>query len=58
MVVHSLRKSCAQRLIDAGVDIAIIYTWLGHPAVQKERRLAPISFRKLVAAAEMLESRQ
>lgn len=55
LVLHSLRKSCARRLLEAGIYIGIIYEWLGSPTARKERRLAPLPLKKLTEAAEMLE---
>jgi integrase len=58
LVLHSLRKSCAQRLVDAGVEPGVIYAWLGYAAIWKEHRLAPLPLHKLTAAAEMLDAHQ
>lgn len=55
LVLHSLRKTCAQRLIDSGVYIEVIYEWLGHPATRKERSKAPLPTKKLTEAAKALE---
>jgi integrase len=55
LVLHSLRKACAQRLMDAKVDLRIIYEYLGHPEKWREHRLAPMPHHKLITAADMLE---
>jgi integrase/recombinase XerD len=31
---HTLRHSCAMRLLDAGVDLAVIALWLGHESIR------------------------
>jgi integrase/recombinase XerD len=31
---HTLRHSCAMRLLDAGVDVAVIALWLGHESIR------------------------
>jgi integrase/recombinase XerD len=31
---HTLRHSCAMRLLEAGVDVAVIALWLGHESVR------------------------
>jgi len=56
LVLHSLRKTCARRLIDSGVYIEIIYEWLGHPIVHKLHRKAPLPLKKLTEAAKILEA--
>jgi integrase/recombinase XerD len=56
---HVLRHSCAMRLLDGGVDVAVIALWLGHESVRttdiyqhadlalKERALARITPNRL-----------
>ncbi|CAG0965140.1 hypothetical protein ANAEL_00858 [Anaerolineales bacterium] len=55
LVLYSLRKSCAKRLVDAGVDLAIVYAWLGYGAIRKEHRSVRLPLKKLKTAAEMLD---
>ena len=31
---HTLRHSCAMRLLEAGVDVGVIALWLGHESVR------------------------
>lgn len=31
---HSLRHTCAMRLLDAGIDITVIALWLGHESIE------------------------
>jgi integrase/recombinase XerD len=31
---HTLRHSCAMRLLDSGVDVAVIALWLGHESIR------------------------
>jgi integrase len=56
LTLYSLRKTCAQRLMDAKVDLMIICEYLGHPQKWREHRLAPIPHHKLISAADMLET--
>ena len=56
LILYSLRKSCVQRLIDAGVEPEILYAWLGFAAIGKERRSPHLPLHKLTAAAEMLDA--
>jgi integrase len=55
LVLHSLRKACAQRLVEAGVYMGIVYEWLGHPTMRHEHGLARLPLRKLTEAAKLLE---
>lgn len=55
-VMHSLRHTCATRLLDRGVDLYTVKEWLGHSTIQVTERYAHLKPDKLVTAAEALET--
>jgi integrase len=54
-VIHSLRHTCASRLVNAGVDLYVVKEWLGHSSIQITERYAHLRPDKLVQAVEVLE---
>lgn len=54
-VPHALRHTCASRLVQAGVEIAVVQKWLGHKTIQMTLRYAHLSPRNLSDAARALE---
>jgi integrase len=55
VVFHSLRHTCASRLVMAGVDIRRVQEWMGHRTIQSTMvyaHLAPTSLRDAVALIE------
>ncbi len=54
-VMHSLRHTCATRLLDRGVDLYTVKEWLGHSTIQVTERYAHLRPDKLVHAASVLE---
>lgn len=56
LLLHSLRQTCASRLINAGIALDIVEEWLSYSKNYSFRRLAPITVRTLNIAAAMLES--
>jgi integrase len=54
-VPHCLRHTCASRLVQAGVEIAVVQKWLGHKTIQMTLRYAHLSPRNLTDAARLLE---
>jgi integrase len=54
-VMHSLRHTCATRLIDKGIDLYTVKEWLGHSTIQVTERYAHLNPEKLVHAATVLE---
>jgi integrase len=56
LVLYSLRRACAQRLINSGVYIEIISEWLGLPSRGIDHRKIPLTPYELTKAAEMLEN--
>jgi integrase len=54
-VIHSLRHTCASRLVNAGIDLYVVKEWLGHSSIQITERYAHLNPAKLVQAVEVLE---
>lgn len=55
-VMHSLRHTCATRLLDRGIDLYTVKEWLGHSTIQVTERYAHLNPAKLVYAVTMLET--
>ncbi len=58
LVLYSLRKTCVQRLVEAGVEPESIYGWLGYSLIPKAHRVSHLPLHKLIDAAEMLDAHQ
>jgi site-specific recombinase XerD len=54
-VIHSLRHTCASRLVNAGIDLYVVCRWLGHSSIQITERYAHLDPKKLVTAMGMLD---
>lgn len=54
-VIHSCRHTCASRLVNAGVDLYVVKSWLGHSTIKITERYAHLDPGKLLYAVEMLE---
>jgi integrase len=54
-VVHALRHTCASRLIQRGVPLAVVQKWMGHKAIQTTLRYAHLAPDSLRVAMEALE---
>jgi integrase len=54
-VMHSLRHTCATRLLDRGIDLYTVKEWLGHSTIQVTERYAHLSPQKLWDAVKVLE---
>jgi integrase len=54
-VMHSLRHTCASRLVNAGVDLYVVKEWLGHSSIQVTEKYAHLSPNKLAHAATILD---
>ena len=54
-VLHSLRHSCATRLVNKGVDLYVVKEYLGHSSIQVTERYAHLAPSKLAHAASILE---
>jgi integrase len=56
IVLHSLRHTCATRLLEAGVDIYRVKTWLGHASVTTTEGYAHVSVDMLRDGAAALQA--
>jgi len=54
-VPHSLRHTCATRLVEKGIDLRVIQEFLGHRAIQTTIRYAKVVPKSLHAARDALE---
>ena len=54
-VMHSLRHTCASRLVNKGVDLYVVKEWLGHSSIQITERYAHLNPAKLVDVVRFLE---
>lgn len=54
-VVYALRHTCASRLIQKGVSLSVIGTWLGHKSLMVTMRYAHLSPTNLTDAVKVLE---
>jgi integrase len=54
-ILHSLRHTCASRLVNKGIDLYVVRDWLGHSSIQVTERYAHLAPSKLVHAASALE---
>lgn len=55
VVRHTLRHTCASRLVQAGVDLRRVRDWLGHKSIQVTMRYAHLAPRDLHIAADALD---
>lgn len=56
-VIHSLRHTCASKLVNAGVDLYVVCKWLGHSSIQITERYAHLNPDKFVHAVDVLDSK-
>jgi integrase len=54
-LLHSLRHTCASRLVNKGIDLYVVKEWLGHSTIQVTEKYAHLSPIKLAQAASALE---
>jgi integrase len=54
-VIHTLRHTCASRLVQRGVPIQVVQQWLGHATLTMTLRYAHLAPHNIVSAAEALE---
>jgi len=52
---HSLRHTCASRLVNRGIDLYVVKQWLGHSSIQVTERYAHLDPQKLAHAVTVLE---
>ena len=55
VVLHTMRHTCASRLVQAGVPILTVKEWLGHKSIQVTMRYAHLAPQNLFDALEALE---
>ena len=55
VVPHVLRHTCASRLVQGGIDIRRVQTWLGHQTLQMTMRYAHLASRDLDSCVPVLE---
>jgi len=53
-VIHSLRHTCASRLLESGADIKLVKEWLGHTNIATTDIYAHLQTKQLTGAANML----
>jgi integrase len=53
-VIHSLRHTCASRLLKSGVDLKIVKEWLGHSAISTTDIYTHLDTEQLTGAARNL----
>ncbi len=54
-VLHTLRHTCASRLVQRGVGITVVKEWLGHKSLAMTLRYAHLAPENLQSALEVLE---
>lgn len=55
VVIHTLRHTCASRLVRAGVSLPVVQDWLGHRDYRSTLRYVHVDQDGLSAAARMLQ---
>lgn len=53
--VHMLRHTCASRMVQRGVPLAVVQAWMGHSAITTTMRYAHLAPNSLQAGREALE---
>lgn len=56
-VVHMLRHTCASRLVQRGVPLAVVQKWMGHKKIETTLRYAHLAPDSLLIGKEALEAR-
>jgi integrase len=54
-VPHSLRHTCASRLVQRSVPLKVVQEWMGHKTIQVTMRYAHLAPANLLAAVQALE---
>jgi integrase len=55
-VLHSLRHTCASRLVQRGIQLQVVQQWLGHKSINMTLRYAHLDTQNLLDASKVLES--
>ena len=55
VTLHTLRHTCASRLVQAGMDLYKVRDWLGHSSIQVTERYAHLAPDSLREGADILE---
>lgn len=55
VVIHTLRHTCASRLVQRGVDLRRVQQWMGHRSIQTTLRYAHLAPSDLLGMASVLE---
>ncbi len=55
-VLHSLRHTCASRLVQRGIQLQVVQQWLGHKSIHMTLRYAHLDTQNLLDASRVLES--
>ncbi|WP_208179824.1 site-specific integrase [Sinorhizobium medicae] len=55
VVIHTLRHTCASRLVQRGVDLRRVQQWMGHRSIQTTLRYAHLAPSDLLGMAGVLE---
>lgn len=54
-VIHMLRHTCASRLVQRGVPLAVVQAWMGHTTIMTTMRYAHLAPSNLQVAKDALE---
>src|SRR5690606_34927128 len=57
LVPHTLRHTCASRLVRGGIDIRRVQMWLGHQTLQMTMRYSHLATHDLDVCVPILERR-
>ncbi len=57
LVPHTLRHTCASRLVRGGIDIRRVQMWLGHQTLQMTMRYSHLATHDLDVCVPVLERR-